>query len=65
MQVDVDNLESVKRVLQGAAIVVHTAGPFQRKDQSLVLEAAIATRYPPPSSPEYLVNTDISPQHIP
>jgi len=46
MQVDVDSLDSLKGVLQNTAIVVHCAGPFQRKDQSLVLEAAIATRCP-------------------
>ena len=44
VQVDIDSLDSLKAILQKAAIVVHTAGPFQRKEGSLVLEAAIATR---------------------
>lgn len=44
LQVDIDSLDSLKAILEDAAIVVHTAGPFQRKEGSLVLEAAIATR---------------------
>ena len=43
-QVDVDDLHSVTAALEGAALVVHTAGPFQRKENNVVLEAAIATK---------------------
>ena len=34
-QVDIDSLDSLKKVLQDAAIVVHCAGPFQRKEGKL------------------------------
>ena len=44
--VDIDDAASLEAVLRGADLVVHTAGPFQRKTTCDVLEAAIATRTP-------------------
>ena len=44
LKVDVDDLESLERAFKKTALVVHCAGPFQRKEGSLVLEAAIATK---------------------
>lgn len=41
---DIDDLESLKLLLRDADLVIHTAGPFQRKEQCLVIEAAIATK---------------------
>eukprot|EP00897_Mesotaenium_endlicherianum_P002731 jgi/Mesen1/2486/ME000159S01610 len=43
---DVDDYESIVRAIDGADLVVHTAGPFQRREECIVLEAAIATRTP-------------------
>ncbi len=44
--VDIDDAASLESALKGVDLVVHTAGPFQRKDTCGVLEAAIATRTP-------------------
>lgn len=46
MAVDIDDPAALESALQGADLVVHTAGPFQRKATCGVLEAAIATRTP-------------------
>lgn len=43
---DIDDAASLESALKGVDLVVHTAGPFQRKDTCGVLEAAIATRTP-------------------
>ena len=44
--VDIDDAASLEAALKGVSLVVHTAGPFQRKDTCGVLEAAIATGTP-------------------
>lgn len=44
--VDINNAASLEAALRGADLVVHTAGPFQRKETCGVLEAALATRTP-------------------
>ena len=44
--VDIDDAASLEAALKGVDLVVHTAGPFQRKDTCGVLEAAIATGTP-------------------
>jgi saccharopine dehydrogenase-like NADP-dependent oxidoreductase len=44
--VDIDDAASLAAALRGADLVVHTAGPFQRKQSCGVLEAAIETRTP-------------------
>ena len=46
LAVDIDDAASLEAALKGVSLVVHTAGPFQRKDTCGVLEAAIATRTP-------------------
>ena len=46
ISVDIDDAASLKAALKGVDLLVHTAGPFQRKDTCGVLEAAIATRTP-------------------
>jgi saccharopine dehydrogenase-like NADP-dependent oxidoreductase len=46
ISVDIDDAASLESALKGIDLVVHTAGPFQRKDTCGVLEAAIATRTP-------------------
>ena len=43
---DIDDAASLEAALKGVSLVVHTAGPFQRKDTCGVLEAAIATKTP-------------------
>ena len=43
---DVDDAASLAAALQGADLVVHAAGPFQRQSSCAVLEAAIAARVP-------------------
>eukprot|EP00898_Chlorokybus_atmophyticus_P000022 jgi/Chlat1/101/Chrsp1S03205 len=45
-QCDINDVESVVEALKGVDCVVHTAGPFQRRDQCTVLEAAIASKTP-------------------
>lgn len=44
--VDIDRPQTILEVLKDADLVIHTAGPFQRKDTCSVLEAAIATGTP-------------------
>ena len=44
--VDRNNLQSILSALDGCDIVLHTAGPFQRKKECLVLEAAIQAKIP-------------------
>lgn len=44
--VDIDDAASLAAALRGADLVVHTAGPFQRKATCGVLEAAIAEGTP-------------------
>ncbi|CAK0739628.1 hypothetical protein CVIRNUC_001182 [Coccomyxa viridis] len=46
LAVDIDDAASLEAALKGVSLVVHTAGPFQRKDTCGVLEAAIATKTP-------------------
>lgn len=46
VQLDINDMPSVERAIQGANLVVHTAGPFQRKHNCSVLEAAIACKVP-------------------
>ena len=44
--VDIEDPPSVLRAIQGADLVVHTAGPFQRRQSCNVLEAAIESKIP-------------------
>ena len=44
--VDRNDLQSILSAIQGCDIVLHTAGPFQRKKECLVLEAAIQAKIP-------------------
>jgi hypothetical protein len=46
IQLDIHDQASVERAIQGADLVVHTAGPFQRKQECSVLQAAIASKVP-------------------
>ena len=46
LAVDIDDAAALEAALKGVSLVVHTAGPFQRKDTCSVLEAAIATGTP-------------------
>ena len=41
-----DDINSIKEALKGIDVVLHTAGPFQRKYDCLVLEAAIQAKTP-------------------
>ena len=41
---DIDDVKDLEKVLEGVDLVVHCAGPFQRKEHCLVLEAAIASK---------------------
>jgi len=41
VQVDVNDKASVMRAIEGADLVINTAGPFQRRDNCAALEAAI------------------------
>ncbi|KAK9860398.1 hypothetical protein WJX84_011416 [Apatococcus fuscideae] len=45
-QVDIDDVPRLESLLKDSALVVHAAGPFQRKEGARVLEAAIATGTP-------------------
>lgn len=45
-QVDIDDHASLRAAFQGADLVVHAAGPFQRKMTCDVLEVALATGTP-------------------
>ena len=45
-QLDIDDLPSIERAIDGADLVVHTAGPFQRKGECSVLQAAIRKNVP-------------------
>lgn len=44
--VDRNNLQSILSSMEGCDMVLHTAGPFQRKKECLVLEAAIQAKIP-------------------
>ena len=44
LQVDIDDRAALEALLQGADLVLHCAGPFQRKETCLVLEAALHAR---------------------
>lgn len=46
LRCDIDDLASVKAAIQGADLVIHAAGPFQRKGTCTVLQAAIELRTP-------------------
>lgn len=46
IQLDINDQSSVENAIQGADLVVHTAGPFQRKQECSVLQAAIACKVP-------------------
>ncbi|MCO5552918.1 hypothetical protein L7F22_006437 [Adiantum nelumboides] len=41
---DIDNLTSLEKAIDGKDIVVHAAGPFQRKEHCNVLEVAISSK---------------------
>eukprot|EP00238_Polyblepharides_amylifera_P000296 CAMPEP_0196574314 /NCGR_PEP_ID=MMETSP1081-20130531/4055_1 /TAXON_ID=36882 /ORGANISM="Pyramimonas amylifera, Strain CCMP720" /LENGTH=418 /DNA_ID=CAMNT_0041892303 /DNA_START=129 /DNA_END=1382 /DNA_ORIENTATION=+ len=45
-QCELSDADSLMKTIDGADLVVHTAGPFQRKKTCAVLEAAIATKTP-------------------
>lgn len=44
IQVDIDNATALRAALDGIDLVVHAAGPFQRKEHCNVLEAAILSK---------------------
>eukprot|EP00250_Pteridium_aquilinum_P016261 c23030_g1_i1 orf=67-729(+) len=44
IQVDIDDMTSLRKAMEGKNIVVHAAGPFQRKEHCNVLESAISTK---------------------
>lgn len=46
VQCDIDDDTALRKTLDGADLVIHTAGPFQRKERCAVLEAAIAVKTP-------------------
>ncbi|KAL6906055.1 hypothetical protein ACP4OV_003656 [Aristida adscensionis] len=46
VQVDTRDASMLEKALQGADLVVHAAGPFQREEKCAVLEAAISTKTP-------------------
>jgi hypothetical protein len=46
VQLDIDDQSTVERAIDGADLVVHTAGPFQRKGVCSVLQAAIRRKVP-------------------
>lgn len=43
-QIDLEDAPSLAKALAGCDLVVHTAGPFQRKSRPEVLEAAIQAK---------------------
>eukprot|EP00271_Cylindrocystis_brebissonii_P005024 TRINITY_DN1697_c0_g1_i1.p1 TRINITY_DN1697_c0_g1~~TRINITY_DN1697_c0_g1_i1.p1 ORF type:complete len:537 (-),score=59.39 TRINITY_DN1697_c0_g1_i1:25-1635(-) len=43
---DIDDSRALRKTIEGADLVVHTAGPFQRKESCDVLRAAIDTKTP-------------------
>jgi len=43
---DVNQASTVEKAIEGADLVVHTAGPFQRRGKCAVLEAAIKKKVP-------------------
>jgi len=45
-RLDIDDLPTIERAIDGADLVVHTAGPFQRKGECSVLRAAIRQKFP-------------------
>jgi short subunit dehydrogenase-like uncharacterized protein len=45
-RLDVDDMPTIERAIDGADLVVHTAGPFQRKGECSVLRAAIEMKVP-------------------
>jgi short subunit dehydrogenase-like uncharacterized protein len=46
IKLDVNDRPSIEEAILGADLVVHTAGPFQKKEDCSVLEAAISCRVP-------------------
>jgi saccharopine dehydrogenase-like NADP-dependent oxidoreductase len=42
-QFDIDNAAALRAALNGVDLVVHAAGPFQRREECSVLEAALDT----------------------
>ncbi|KAI5084221.1 hypothetical protein GOP47_0000390 [Adiantum capillus-veneris] len=44
IHVDIDNMTSLEKAIDGKDIVVHAAGPFQRKEHCNVLESAISSK---------------------
>lgn len=46
VQLNIDDPATIERAIDGADLVVHTAGPFQRKGECSVLRAAINKRVP-------------------
>jgi hypothetical protein len=46
LALDIDDMPTIERAIDGADLVVHTAGPFQRKGSCLVLQAAIGKKVP-------------------
>eukprot|EP00612_Vaucheria_litorea_P000162 CAMPEP_0171451642 /NCGR_PEP_ID=MMETSP0945-20130129/67_1 /TAXON_ID=109269 /ORGANISM="Vaucheria litorea, Strain CCMP2940" /LENGTH=407 /DNA_ID=CAMNT_0011976147 /DNA_START=104 /DNA_END=1323 /DNA_ORIENTATION=+ len=42
LSLDTDDKASIEKALEGCDLVIHTAGPFQRKSRSEVLEVAIS-----------------------
>ena len=46
LRCDIDDPASLAAALKGADLVIHTAGPFQRRTECNVLEAAIAAGVP-------------------
>lgn len=46
VQLDINDSVSIEKALEGADLVIHSAGPFQRKKSCSVLEAAIKCKVP-------------------
>lgn len=46
IQLEIDDQQSIERAIRDADLVVHTAGPFQRKMSCSVLDAAITCKVP-------------------
>uniref|UniRef100_A0ACD5Y4K7 Uncharacterized protein n=1 Tax=Avena sativa TaxID=4498 RepID=A0ACD5Y4K7_AVESA len=44
IQVDIHNATRLEAVMEGVDLVVHAAGPFQRDDKCIVLQAAISAK---------------------
>ncbi|KAJ3681061.1 hypothetical protein LUZ60_015550 [Juncus effusus] len=44
IEFDINNRRMLEKALEGADLVVHAAGPFQRQEKCTVLEAALSTK---------------------